>query len=83
MTADSVSMVSEAAATGKPVHILDLDGGNAKFARFHQIMRNAGITRPFAGRIEEWSYPVPDDTARAGAALRALVLSRLDQRELA
>lgn len=83
VTADSVSMISEAAATGKPIHILDLDGGNAKFARFHQIMRNAGITRAFAGRIEEWSYPVPDDTARAGAALRALVLSRFDQRERA
>ena len=76
VTADSVSMISEAAATGKPVHILGLDGGNAKFARFHATMRAAGITRPFSGRIESWSYPVPDDTARAGAALRALVLKR-------
>ena len=80
VTADSVSMISEAAATGKPIHILDLDGGNRKFARFHEAMQNAGITRPFAGRIEDWSYPVPDDTARAGAALRALVLGRLDRR---
>jgi uncharacterized protein len=79
VTADSVSMISEAAATGKPIHVLDLDGGNAKFARFHQIMQNAGITRRFAGRIEEWSYPVPDDTARAGGELRALVLNRFDQ----
>ena len=76
VTADSVSMISEAAATGKPVHILGLDGGNAKFARFHATMRAAGITRPFSGLIESWSYPVPDDTARAGAALRALVLKR-------
>jgi uncharacterized protein len=83
VTADSVSMISEAAATGKPVHILELDGGNAKFARFHQIMRSAGITRPFVGQIEHWDYPVPDDTARAGAALRTLVLSRLDQRKRA
>jgi mitochondrial fission protein ELM1 len=80
VTADSVSMISEAAATGKPIHILDLDGGNRKFARFHEAMQNAGITRPFAGRIEDWSYPVPDDTARAGAALRALVLGRLERR---
>lgn len=79
-TADSVSMISEAAATGKPVHILALPGGNAKFARFHQLMQQAGITRPFAGEIESWSYPIPDDTARAGAALRALVLSRTDHR---
>ena len=79
-TADSVSMISEAAATGKPIHILGLDGGNAKFARFHQLMQQAGITRPFAGHVETWSYPIPDDTARAGAALRALVLRRFDQR---
>jgi mitochondrial fission protein ELM1 len=76
VTADSISMVSEAAATGKPVHIAELDGGNAKFARFHATMRAAGITRPFRGRIESWSYPIPDDTARAGAALRALVVQR-------
>ena len=76
VTADSVSMISEAAATGKPVHILDLDGGNAKFSHFHAAMRAADITRPFSGRIESWSYPIQDDTARAGAALRALVLTR-------
>jgi mitochondrial fission protein ELM1 len=78
VTADSVSMISEAAATGKPVHVFGLNGGNAKFARFH-----AAITRQFTGRLESWSYPVPDDTARAGAALRALVLSRLQQRRCA
>ena len=83
VTADSVSMISEAAATGKPVHILDLDGGNAKFSRFHAAMRGAGITRPFSGRIESWSYPIRDDTARAGAALRALVLTRIGGAERA
>jgi mitochondrial fission protein ELM1 len=81
VTADSVSMVSEAAATGKPVHILELPGGDAKFARFHAAMRHAGITRTFVGEIEQWSYQPPDDTARAGAALRALVLSRLASRQ--
>jgi uncharacterized protein len=82
VTADSVSMISEAAATGKPVHVVELDGGNAKFARFHVAMRAAGITRPFCGRIESWTYPVPDDTARAGAALRALVVRRFAQQSL-
>ena len=81
VTADSVSMVSEAAATGKPVHIIDLPGGDAKFARFHAAMREAGITRPFAGNIEEWAYRPPDDTARAAAAMRDLVAARFGQRE--
>jgi mitochondrial fission protein ELM1 len=77
VTADSVSMISEAAATGKPVHVIELDGGDAKFTRFHRAMQEAGITRPFAGRVESWRYQPLDDTARAGAALRALVLERL------
>jgi mitochondrial fission protein ELM1 len=70
VTADSVSMVSEAAATGKPVYIVELEGGSRKFARFHQAMRDAGITRPFAGAIEDWRYTPPDDTARAAEEIR-------------
>ncbi|MBV9829876.1 MAG: mitochondrial fission ELM1 family protein [Alphaproteobacteria bacterium] len=77
VTADSVSMISEAAATGKPVHIIDLPGGNRKFAQFHEAMRAAGITRPFAGAIEEWHYAPIDDTTRAGARLREMVLARI------
>lgn len=80
VTADSVSMVSEAAATGKPVHIIELAGGDQKFARFHEAMRVAGITRPFRGRIESWNYAPLNDTARAGAALRTLVIDRLQAR---
>src|SRR5438552_4092296 len=83
VTADSVSMISEAAATGKPVHILELAknrwGGDGKFARFHATIREAGITRPFTGEIESWSYSPLDDTARAGKLLRGQVLARLAQ----
>src|SRR5437764_197916 len=87
VTADSVSMISEAAATGKPVHILELPKnrwrGDGKFARFHATMREAGITRPFTGEIESWSYSPLDDTARAGKLLRGQVLARLAQRRYA
>jgi hypothetical protein len=69
-TADSVSMISEAASTGKPVHIIELEGGSAKFARFHQAMREAGITRLFHGTLDEWQYTPLDDTARAAAEIR-------------
>jgi mitochondrial fission protein ELM1 len=83
VTADSVSMVSEAAATGKPVHIIDLAGGDRKFDRFHETMHAAGITRPFNGEIEDWSYAPLDDTARAAAALRVLVSVRQRARSAA
>lgn len=70
VTGDSVNMVSEACATGKPVHVFDLDGGSAKFDRFHGALRARGITRRFEGRLESWRYDPPDDMARAVAAVR-------------
>jgi len=72
-------MISEAAATGKPVYLLDLDGGNPKFAHFHKLMRESGITRPFAGQLENWSYNPPDDTQKSGTALRTLILRHLSR----
>jgi mitochondrial fission protein ELM1 len=70
VTADSVTMISEAAATGRPVHVAALEGGSAKFRRFHAAMREAGITRPFAGRIEAWSYARLDETGRIAAEVK-------------
>jgi mitochondrial fission protein ELM1 len=71
-TGDSVNMVSEALATGKPVHVFDLPGGSEKFSRFHGALREGGFTRPFAGRLEHWRYQPPDDMRRAVAAVRQL-----------
>ena len=70
VTGDSVAMVSEACATGKPVHVYDLPGGSAKFERFHRQMRDAGCTRPFRGVIETWTYRPPEETARVAAEIR-------------
>jgi mitochondrial fission protein ELM1 len=75
-TADSISMITEASATGKPVHILPLEGGSRKFDKFHSAMAEAGVTRPFAGQLDEWCYPARDDTAAAGAEIRALMQER-------
>jgi len=66
-TPDSVSMVSEACSTGKPVFIAELPGGSRKFDAFHQGLRADGITHPFTGRLESWVYPPLDDTAQVAA----------------
>ncbi len=72
VTGDSVNMVSEACMTGKPVQVVDLPGrGSSKFRRFHENLRDEGLTRPFRGRLECWSYPPLDDTARVAEAVRA------------
>jgi len=77
VTGDSVNMLSEAASTGKPVHVVGLEGGSAKFRRFHDLFRRAGIARAFTGAIEGWSYRPPDDTERAAAEIRRRMSLRL------
>ena len=69
VTADSVNMATEAAATAKPVHILAVDGQAGKLARFHQSLARRGCARPFVGRLETWSYPPLLETDRAAAAV--------------
>jgi uncharacterized protein len=76
VTADSVSMITEASASGKPVHVLPLDGGSKKFERFHEAMAAAGITRLFNGALDNWTYTPQDDTGAAGARIRQIMKDR-------
>jgi mitochondrial fission protein ELM1 len=78
VTGDSVNMVCEAATTGKPVYVVELAGGSAKFARFHQALRETGATRPFAGRLEHWSYPPLRDTEDTAAEIRRRLAARAE-----
>ena len=77
-TEDSVNMVTEAAGTGKPVYVQRLKGSSSRLGRFHELMRERGATRPFAGKIESWSYaPINDTEIVAQAIRRALGLETL------
>ena len=73
ITADSVNMASEAAATGKPVHIFSLSGHSKKFAAFHQALAARGISRVFEGQIGDWTYVPLDETGRAAKRVRELL----------
>lgn len=72
VTCDSVSMTSEAAATGRPVFIEPLSErlSARRFRRFQDSFRHDGITRPFEGRLDEWTYVPPDDAAQIGRIIR-------------
>ena len=70
VTGDSVSMVSEACATGKPVYVFDLEGGSEKFRRFHDNLRERGFTRPFTGSLEIWDYTPLRDTELVADEIR-------------
>lgn len=70
VTSDSTNMALEAAATGKPVYIVDIPGGGAKFDQLHETLRNRGIARKFAGKIEPWTYEPLNETARVAELIR-------------
>jgi mitochondrial fission protein ELM1 len=69
VTADSVNMATEAASTGKPVHILNVDGPGGKLDRFHQSLARRGCSRTFNGLLETWTYPPLIETDRVAQAV--------------
>lgn len=70
VTSDSTNMAVEAAATGKPVYIVEIPGGSAKFGNFHARLKERGIARAFDGKIERWAYEPLNETARIAALIR-------------
>jgi mitochondrial fission protein ELM1 len=73
VTADSVSMVSEAVATAAPVFLVRLPGRSARIGAFMDMMVADGRVRDFEGRLDLWETSPMDDTPAAGAALRRLL----------
>ncbi|GLT40680.1 hypothetical protein SLA2020_147940 [Shorea laevis] len=68
ITADSVSMLSEACSTGKPVYVIGAERCTWKFADLQKSLQERGLVRPFTGNedvSESWSYPPLNDTAEA------------------
>ncbi|WCJ41864.1 hypothetical protein M5689_022704 [Euphorbia peplus] len=79
ITADSVSMISEACSTGKPVYIMEPERCTWKFSEFHKSLRERGVVRPFTGSediSESWSYPPMNDTAEAARRVREVLAER-------
>jgi len=79
VTADSVNMVGEACATGRPVHVFHPSGGSAKFARFHASLQQYGATRPIADAADVkqlWSYEPLYSATEIAAEVRTRYLRR-------
>lgn len=77
VTEDSVNMAAEAAASGKPLYVADLDGGSDKFDLFHDVLKARGIARTlsYAG-LEKWTYAPLTETLRAALEVRQRMSDR-------
>lgn len=73
VSADSVSMVSEAVATDKPVFLLRLAGKSSRIGAFMDMLEANGRVKDFAGRFDTWQVAPLDDTKQAGLRLRQLL----------
>ncbi|KAJ4705316.1 Mitochondrial fission ELM1-like protein [Melia azedarach] len=79
ITADSVSMLSEACSTGKPVYVIGAERCTWKFAYFQKSLRERGVVRPFTGKediSENWSYPPLNDLAEAASRVNQALTER-------
>ena len=72
VTGDSVSMVTEATATGRPVFVEHLTERRTarRFRRFHSMFEEAGLTRRFEGKLADWEYEPPNDTPCVARLIR-------------
>jgi uncharacterized protein len=74
VTADSVAMLSEAAATGVPVHVHAVAARRGKFARLQSALAEAGVVQPWA--VDAGSPPAPlDESARLARIIRRRLAS--------
>ncbi len=76
VTADSVNMAAEAAASGKPLFIAPLEGGSEKFDHFHDMLRARNIARVLSPQLENWTYTPLDETRRAASEIRKRMAER-------
>lgn len=80
VTADSVSMLCDAGTTGKPVHMLPLEGKSKRFDFFHSHLQEIGAMRPLhninGGSLENWTYEPLNDAEMVAEAINEAMQRR-------
>ncbi len=61
VTADSASMISESCTTGKPVYMINLDGGANRISKLHENLIHHGALKKFEGVLDDYSYEPLND----------------------
>ncbi|MBL8554221.1 MAG: mitochondrial fission ELM1 family protein [Phenylobacterium sp.] len=69
VTEDSTNLATDAAATGRPIFVLPMQGHSAKLARFHAELARRGVAAPFVGDLTSAPYPPLLETDRAAREL--------------
>ncbi|MCB9965448.1 MAG: mitochondrial fission ELM1 family protein [Rhodospirillales bacterium] len=70
VTADSVSMISDALATGRPTYVIPLPGGGRRIDLFHQHIQDKGFACEFSGEMTSYEYAPVRESARIAEVIR-------------
>ena len=72
VTCDSISMISEAATSGKPIFVAHMKAkkNNYRFKRFFELFKKIGITRDLGEKIEIWTYNKHNEAERIATIIK-------------
>ncbi|MDA9202770.1 mitochondrial fission ELM1 family protein [Candidatus Pelagibacter ubique] len=77
VTCDSSSMISEAALTGKPIYIANIEPkkNDKRFQKFRNLFKELNITRNLGEELEIWNYQKLDETNRVANIIKQKIKS--------
>ena len=72
VTCDSSSMISEAALTGKPIYIANIEAkkNDKRFQKFRNLFKELNIIRNLGKELEIWNYQKLDETNRVANIIK-------------
>ena len=79
VTCDSTSMISEAAASGKPIFVAHMKPkrNNHRFKKFYQLLEKLGITRNLGDNVESWTYESFNEAKRIADLLNKKMILQI------
>ena len=72
VTCDSISMISEAAITGKPIYVVQMPSikSNQRFKEFFNLFESLNIIKNLDSAVEKWDYEKLDETNRISGYIK-------------
>ena len=72
ITCDSISMISEAALTGKPIYVADIPTkkNDYRIKKFKELFTQLNIIKKLNNELETWHYEILDETSRIANVIK-------------
>ncbi|MDA9749148.1 mitochondrial fission ELM1 family protein, partial [Pelagibacteraceae bacterium] len=83
ITSDSISMISEASISGKPIYVYQLPfkRKSVRFERFHKEFNELNITQDFipSSMLNNWSYNKLNESERIAGIIKERIIEGINE----